>query len=204
MSQKTYKVLLILSSVLVITFSLTSAAFILVICVTNFLVKIGYIANNQITLYVICFLIYVLMIFIQIMLFVYYGYRVMKTVRERSLNIKQEQSRGVFVQTIQKPITKVVVLVLSLIGTTFIQVLAAVSAVLTSSYFGDANVIGYFLNSFGVLLFAICIILLYNPLFSQRYDEMETTLDHRKSPKEIRVQDVKVTIEEKDTQSSTV
>ena len=48
---------------------------------------------------------------------------------------------------------------------------AAIVSIFTSLYFSDGKLLDYFLHCFSVLIFAVFVLLLYNPLLSEVYEK---------------------------------
>ncbi|KAG2386767.1 hypothetical protein C9374_002511 [Naegleria lovaniensis] len=167
MKKRVFIILVYLSNISTFLFSFITLSIVIAIAATNLLVKLSVLVTDQIPLYATALLIYLILVSMQSILFVYFGIRVMRTIRQRSLNLKQETNRNAFINAIQKPFIKVLILTMSMCLSTFIQILSAIASVLSSSFSGDTITISYFLNSFGILLFAVCVVMLYNPLFAQ-------------------------------------
>ncbi|EFC46020.1 predicted protein [Naegleria gruberi] len=163
----------LLSNLLTLASSLITLILVIMIAVTNFLVKIHAAQFNQTVLYVLTLVVFIIEVTIQTILYIYFGVRVLRTIKKRSLKLKQESNRNAFVNSIQKPLTKTFVLLISMGISTVLQVLAAIASVLASSFSSDSNVVSYFLNSFGILLFAGCVVLMYNPLLSDEYNNID-------------------------------
>jgi len=114
----------------------------------------------------ICFILFLITIIVSMSIFCFYGYKVIRTIQKRSLNVTQDTYKNRFYQLMYNPIFKTVVLLISLTIASSIQILAAIMSIITSSIAHDYKIVDYFLNSFGVLFFAVVVLLLYNPLFT--------------------------------------
>lgn len=167
MKKRVFKFLVYFSNISTFLFAFITISLVIAIAVTNLLVKLNLLTTDQTPLYATSLLIYLVLVSMQSILFVYYGIQVMRTIHQRSLNLKQETNRNAFINAIQKPFTKVLILTIAMCLSTFIQILSAIAAVISSSFSNDTITVSYFLNSFGILLFAVCVVLLYNPLFAQ-------------------------------------
>ncbi|KAG2375356.1 hypothetical protein C9374_009979 [Naegleria lovaniensis] len=146
----------------------------LINAIMNLLVKMSLLSKSvslplQIVLFVIFFLICVLNLIVFICVSSRLLYVVKKTSRQVS-NAKDEKSRNS-----QRPFTKIVTLMLGMILSAFLQILSIICSFITSTFAGYLHVLDYFLQAFGVVLFVVFVLLLYNPLWKEESMKSSST-----------------------------
>ncbi|KAG2392514.1 hypothetical protein C9374_011239 [Naegleria lovaniensis] len=170
MTAKTYKIIWWSVSVITAISATIFIALIIVNGVINLLLKMKILRTDVTPIYVILFLIFLGVMIMETVLFIAIGARLLHVVKKRSQNVSQaksNQSSMNLAQSLQRPYIKIVGLIIGMIVSAFIQILAAVVSIFTSLYAGYLHIIDYFLQCFGVLVFAIFVLLLYNPLILQ-------------------------------------
>ena len=155
----------------------------------NLLLKMSILIVDPTPFYIILFLVYFTVIMTETILFVSIGARLLHVIRKQSQNVSNVKTNlSTHSAPSQKPYIKIVGLVIGMVLSAFIQILAAIVSIFTTLYLGYLHFIDYFLQCFGVLVFAIFVLLLFNPLIQQMEEKNETKpLDsspHEKKEKE--------------------
>nr|CAG4711181.1 unnamed protein product [Naegleria fowleri] len=179
MSFKTYNILFWTVSVITAIAATIFFALVIVNGIINLLLKMRILRVDPIPIYIVLFLIYVSVMMLETILFVSIGARLLHVVRKRSQNVshaKTNQSTNL-AQSLQRPYIKIVGLVIGMVLSAFIQILAAIVSIFTSLYVSYLHIIDYFLQCFGVLVFAIFVLLLYNPLILQMEEKDEKRME---------------------------
>ena len=127
---------------------------------------------NTLPIIVTIFLIFLATVIVETVLFLALGIRLLLVVRKNSLNISQAKDKISF---LQRPEVRISGLIIGMLVSAYIQVLAAVVSVFTTSYASYLHIFDYFLQAFGILVFAVFVLLLYNPLVSYSVSSKSST-----------------------------
>jgi len=166
MSTKTFKIISITNNVLSGISAFTLFLVVLTIVITNLVARLATTALSStalLAIYLICFLVYFCIIVPQSIVLACAGVRVLWVIRARSQKTSAQQ------QT--RPFPKIIGLIIGMSVSAFLQMAAAIISIFTSLYFSDGKLLDYFLHCFSVLIFAVFVLLLYNPLLSEVYDK---------------------------------
>ncbi|KAG2393966.1 hypothetical protein C9374_003730 [Naegleria lovaniensis] len=109
------------------------------------------------------------MLIVQTVMFLGIGIKLIVLVRSHSLSITQMKkiNNSALKNVLQKPYAKIVGLLIGMTSSAWIQLVAGVVSALTSLFASDLHMIDYFLQCFGILIFAIFVLLLFNPLLEE-------------------------------------
>ncbi|EFC37833.1 predicted protein [Naegleria gruberi] len=181
MTKKVYKVVRVMTIVMGILTAVAMGIFIIVLTISKVLTTLGIYGDvNQTAITVVVFILFIIIIFTSLGMLSFFGFKVVTTIKSRSLNLRQETNRNLIIRTVQKPLIKTVSLLISLVLSTFILILSAIIGIITSSVSNDFKAIDYSLNSFGILFFSVVILFLYNPLFSESYKVVDSVEEKEK------------------------
>ena len=131
--------------------------------VINLLLRMKVAKIDPTAIYIILFLIYFFFMWFELVMFLAIGFRLLWIVRKRSLNVTQLKQSSAM-KVLQRPYNKIFGLIIGMVLSAFIQIIAALISIFTTLYAGNYHIIDYFLQAFGVFLFAVFVLLLYNPL----------------------------------------
>ena len=157
-------------NILTAIFAVIFLAIIVSLVIVELLVKLEIITFDQLSLYVACFVIYLVVMCAQACVLIGSGIRVLRVIRQRSSKATQVQENTTIKGVVQRPFTKIVGLIVGIVISCFLQILAGVISVFTSFWADDLHFLDYFFASLCVLSFSILVMLLYNPLLSESYE----------------------------------
>lgn len=170
MKKSTFKYLKWFVNVVTIIFCIVAICLILANSIISLLQRINSnLKIDNIPFFAVLFVIVMFMVIEQTITIVLFSGRLLYIVKTRSLNVSQVKptTKGEKVQRIlSKPYNKIIGLVVGLLLSSYIQILAAIVSALTSLFDSRYHIIDYFLQGFGVLIFAIIVLFLFNPLLN--------------------------------------
>ena len=153
--------------------------------IVHLLLKMRIFKVDPTPIFIIIFVIYSTVIITESILIISIGARLLYVIRKRSQNVSNVKANpSTHEAPSQKPYIKIVGLVIGMVLSAFIQILSAVVSIFTSLYFGYLHIIDYFLQCFGVLVFAIFVLLLFNPLIQQTEEKGEKQMEIPQEKKE--------------------
>ena len=170
LSQKVYYVLVISSNILTGFFAAIFLVIVFALVIIQLLVKLKVITFDQFSLYLACFLVYLFVMLFQTAILIGTSVRVLRVIKERSLHTTQMGATSRLAGVVQRPFTKIVGLLVGIVLSCFLQILAGVVSVFTSFWANDLHFLDYFLEAFSVLVIAIIVLLLYNPLLNEAFE----------------------------------
>ncbi|KAG2370780.1 hypothetical protein C9374_014238 [Naegleria lovaniensis] len=163
-SDKTFRGLNISLNIFNVIYFLLSSGIIITISIGLFLLKLNIGRDFLLTIYIMCFVINSSMMILETLLFNIFGYLVIRTINRQSTKTQRDQNK---LCAKRKHFAKLIVLQGALSFCALLQLLAVIfqSSAKASKTHG-LELAYYFVNSFGILSFAVVVLLLYNPLFN--------------------------------------
>ncbi|KAG2392515.1 hypothetical protein C9374_011240 [Naegleria lovaniensis] len=179
MTAKTYTILWWFITITTLISSIIFVGLVITLGVVNLLLKTQTIRVNAFPIYLVLFLIYIAIMLLESILFIALGVRLLMVVKKRSLNVSQVNTS--MSRTLQQPYYKIVGLIIGMLLSAFLQILAGAVSIATSLYVGYLHIIDYFLQCFGVLVFAIFVLLLYGPLLLDQHHHHQEAHHHQQA-----------------------
>jgi len=170
LSKKVYYGLVITSNILTGFFAAIFLVMVFALVIIQLLVRLKVITFDQFSLYLACFLVYLFVMLFQTCVLIGTSIRVLRIIKERSVRTTQMGATSRLAGVVQRPFTKIVGLLVGIVLSCFLQILAGVVSVFTSFWENDLHFLDYFLEAFSVLVIAIIVLLLYNPLLNEAYE----------------------------------
>lgn len=178
-SPKAFKILQISIISGNILYFVIASLIMIVISVGYLLARLAIVKDFLLAFYISIFLIDCSMIIAETILFNIYGFKVVSTINKQAVKSQREQKK---LCVKRKRFAKIIVLQLGLSFCAILQVVAMILQTITRVSGSDIwETAHYFVNSFGILSFAIVVLMLYNPLFNYT----EKTFDRRMKKKHI-------------------
>ena len=183
MSKKFYRRLRIALIAFSIIAAIILTAVIVVNATLNLLVKMSIIDKNAgVPLQIVLLIIYFFTSVCTLIVFAIVSARLVQVVNKTSKNISKAVSSNQKKQKRQVPYAKIVGLMAGMILSSFLQILSAIISFLTSSFAGYLHILDYFCQAFGVLVFVVFVLLLYNPLWRREVaEDQQRALDDTSS-----------------------
>ena len=171
MSKKSYQILNVLTIVVTVLFGLAMLAILLVVVFTQLLNNLKIIAISQVYIYIACLLIYIPLALYQTVVMIGAAIRVLHLIKQQSLGTSQVKDPSKFSKMMQRPFNKIVTLVLVVTFSSLLQILSFIIGVIVSVLNPQAYVVEHFTQCLGVLIVAVMVLLLYNPLLNTEYED---------------------------------
>nr|CAG4719304.1 unnamed protein product [Naegleria fowleri] len=160
-----------ITTILIMCFVQHVFGIIVTISIGLFLVKLNAVRDFLVTLYVMCFVIDSTMIILETVLFNFFGYMVVRTINRQSTKTQRDQTK---LCVKRKHFAKIIILQGALSFCALLQLLAVVfESIAKSTKTPGIELAYYFVNSFGILSFAVVVLFLYNPLFNYPANKMK-------------------------------
>ncbi|KAG2392555.1 hypothetical protein C9374_011280 [Naegleria lovaniensis] len=159
MSKRTFKIFQKTLIIITILCEIIFIALTLTLTITDLLMKMS-IDFDVTSIYIVVFVVFIAVMTFQTVMFMFLGIRLLYVVKNQSLHSKQSTSK-------RTPCRKIIGLIIGMVLSAFLQILAGAVSFATTLYVPYLHIIDYFLQCFGIFIFAVFVLLLYGPLMSQ-------------------------------------